>query len=371
MPIQLTITAHLEDQVKLAWQIEFTQFMPYTVARRPLEKYVTALRSKLELLGTSEALAPDSTALNAILLAVAREGYKIYQALFFSPGTPTDQIQAAVNDASDDQLLVFSDASIHIPWGFLQRSEPIDTGRAADALAGLLVSHLRITTRFNLSDFLRPKPIPRERFRAIYAIGDAELTTVMAQLSESEKFDLLRLMHYEVGRQPTWQACRAKWREIEDFDSLIYIFGHSNGERLMLDRDDPESNLDKMEFRMTFGRTRKSGDGASRRPASALSIFNGCSTLAGDGGAGFLDVTSTDGFLGFIGVEAKITNINATRCAIFLLKLLCESGLNIQDALARLHRSQELFPTCLLYSCYAHPEFRVLPVEAGALEVSA
>jgi hypothetical protein len=90
---------------------------------------------------------------------------------------------------------------------------------------------------------------------------------------------------------------------------------------------------------------------------NTLCFINGCRTADGDWGNGFLSVTSTHGFQGFIGSEAEIPNDCATRYAVEFLTELLEEGSSVDRAYEKIRRT--CFPMSLWYSCYAYPGFRL------------
>lgn len=366
MDLQLRISGHGLTSMKLGWTVDgTTPYEPYLVGRNTLVAAVARSRKLLDRLTDLQRRRADDQ-YPALFAELADAGADLSIALF----TPSDggdaaahEVKKLIEETSGGRLLVFSDASVHVPWNFVYRGSdprafqytPHPEGGATD----FWVSLFSITTRFTKTRYMPDQPIPRHEFRALYAISEVELAAVTPSLTEDEIKALQGLLQCEVGHAKTLDECKSRWERMKASDGLLYFFGHSDGTRIRLDRTGDTGELNNLKFVSWF---RKEG----AKPYSAtISFFNGCRTLSGDGDDGFLTATAAPGFQGFIGVEATVENVFATKCAIRFLTYLCEHGHSVQEAIDLLHADRDLFPLSLLYSCYAHPHFRVSPSRAG------
>src|SRR5262249_4760853 len=162
-----------------------------------------------------------------------------------------------------------------------------------------------------------------------------------------------KIQSYEVGAVAEWELCRRKWREISKQDSILYVYGHSDGTTIELDPEvDRKPKMEAIRFHNFF----------RKADATSASIFflNGCVTGSGNDHNGFLRVTSMPGFYGFIGTEARVPNTFASEYGTDFMHHLCEMGQSVYQTYEELRTRH--FPLSLLYSCFAHPEFRVEPV---------
>jgi hypothetical protein len=138
--------------------------------------------------------------------------------------------------------------------------------------------------------------------------------------------------------------------EWSDKDSVIYVFWSFRWKSIFLNNaNDSTSKLTR-----TVLRALKLADTESK----TICFINGCRSGAGLLGSGFLAVTSSQGFYGFIGSEAELSNVFAARYGAAFMSCLCSGG-SVQEAFSLLRT--DFFPLSLFYTCYAQPEFRLLP----------
>jgi hypothetical protein len=212
------------------------------------------------------------------------------------------------------------------------------------------------------------RPRPQAEFCLLSVLDEKELEAVKAVLDDEEKRFLARLLGRPVGGAYTWRASKRCWDDIGERDSVLYVFCHADGTKLLLPPDD---KIDVVEFSMNFEkrfnqRRRSSGhQGGPTRPTYCLCFLNGCSTAAGRFDNSFLTVTARPGFCGFIGTEARVPIEFAGRFGLAALYYLVEKGLAVQEVIDRLRRQH--WPLGLLYSNFAHPGFHIEPAADPAL----
>jgi hypothetical protein len=268
--------------------------------------------------------------------------------------------------------IILCDETVHVPWGFAHFGEasdlPQDVQCSIADLVNFWLTCFRLTVRFQGGSSRLPKP-GQQRCRALYALHEDLFTRSRTELRRRRadldaKLDLL-LADGSVSAT-TWTECQRHWRDMaEDYDSVLYMFGHSDGESIVLADGDktPEAVLPASGFTSRF---RKRGDTRS----ASICILNGCRTAAPARGipwpASFLHATRRPGFFGFVGTEIEIPNTVASRYGVALLWRLCHEGEALGEAFDALRRDASLFPANLLYSCFANRNFR-LPISVSAV----
>jgi hypothetical protein len=269
------------------------------------------------------------------------------------PGTAA-QVKRIITEATEPiELTVSTDGSVHIPWAFLYRKDPyeLDTQGQPDAttikdFSDFWLGIFKIYVRYSVTDLIRCSRSKRDTFRFLYALNKDLFNSALRVLPQDEQTTCSRLLSEEVGEVTTWAGCREKWRSIEGKNSIIYVFGHSDGDDIVLEGD---TRITTAQFNFLF----KKHEGAS----DTVCVLNGCRTGVGPLFDSFIKVTSGPGFHGFIGTEAEVANNFAASYGIELMKQICENGRSVGEAFESLQ--QEKFPTSLFYTCYANPEFRV------------
>jgi hypothetical protein len=373
----------VEDKVKLVWRVGDAILSPYFVNGEALTTAAQRVRDVLcrisynymrdptpDYFQLLPELVSAGDELNAVLFTViegsdrSAEQIKKYLAEL-----PT--IDLLEHPHGRTRLTIFSDASVHIPWNFVIRAEssslPAKKTETIKDFSQFWISALAITSRFNKSELLPLKRRTREDCKVLYALHKERYLAAKKILLPEEQSRFDKLLSYEVKDATTWDRCREKWTGISDSDSILYIFAHSDGQRLFLnnkkENEDGSDFLDAARFLKTF---RKKGSTTS----ATVCFVNGCQTSAGLGRNSFLAVTSGIGFQGFIGTEAEVSNEFAIRYGIEFMDRLYLKGLTVLATMNEL--LIHLFPQSLLYSCFAHGDFRIEPAEScrGSIHVS-
>jgi hypothetical protein len=223
-------------------------------------------------------------------------------------------------------------------------------------------SRFCIATRFSKTSHLKDEARSRTNFRVLYVLHKDAFQKARSQLAPPDQLCLDRLIAQDATNAVDWNSARDKWRSIAENDSIIYIFGHSNGQEIALsDGDEPHHRLSAGAFRSSF---KKKGT-----RSATICFTNGCWTAAGHKDQSFLTATALPGFHGFIGSEAEVSNEFATRYGLEFMRNICDRGCSIQETFE--HLRQELFPLSLLYSCFAHGKFRIEPRAVPASQSNA
>jgi hypothetical protein len=357
------------DEAKLVWSDANSILAPYFINRGALVKAAAKTRAILTELSTHYRTTQDPDYI-PFLSPLRAAGEELWNVLFYvTEGAESSarQIQELLLEVQDrDSLTIFSDAGVHIPWNFIYRGDATQNltpdGTIAD-FSDFWSAFFQISTRFTKTNLLTKKTRPRSTFKVLYALHKDNYTAACRHLPPVQKAYLDRLLSYEIGSATNWPACREKWRRIEENDSILYLFGHSDGKMIKLDdSEDISSQLDAPRFLTTF---KKRSDTRS----ATICFVNGCHTAAGAFGESFLALTSGPGFQGFIGTEAEVSNVFATTYGAEFMHRMCEEGKSVHQAMNELRT--ELFPLSMLYSCFAHGEFKVEPPASGWSKVDA
>jgi hypothetical protein len=261
------------------------------------------------------------------------------------------------------KLRVVTDVGVQIPWNFVFDQDALSpkpfTGTISD-FDGFWMNKLAIYVRFN-GILPSRSALDRNSLKTLLAFDEEEFLRARTQITltnplVSRIIDDLETR--EVGTVQNWDDCREKWRDIQDKNSVLYIFGHSNGKEISL-KGDPSTIPEADKSRYVLGTGNFTGVFSKPRRSSSRTIcfINGCRTAGGVMDDGFLGVTSAKGFDGFIGAEAEISNVDATLYAAEFLNRLINKGESVGSIMESLRR--DLFPTSIWYSCYADPDFSI------------
>jgi hypothetical protein len=371
--LQLQVSAQ-DPLIKLSWSALDRQggfmapFGVYCISQMRLRSAAKAVRAELKSI--AEEYLTSNGSYEQLFAPLATAGELLKDAVFPRDDPDAQGVLAYVAARSvGSSLYITTDATVQVPWSFVFLGDPVDlpapTGTIAD-FAEFLCLRFKIRLRYSLINSPPlTRPIRRESVKTLLALHEERFATVKRLLADPryakpEHGDTLekmnRLLEHDVGWTVDWADCRAKWKRIGRSDSVFYIFAHSDGRTLSLKegfkkQDKLKYHLQAGGFESWFG---KQKDDSSQ----TLCFINGCRTVDGELDDGFLSVTSAHGFQGFIGSEAEISSVWATRYAAEFLYRLVEEGKSVDEAYEELR--ELCFPMSLWYSCYAHPQFRVV-----------
>jgi hypothetical protein len=171
-----------------------------------------------------------------------------------------------------------------------------------------------------------------------------------------------------------WEEIKKDWDHVKDnSDSVIYVFGHSNGELIAL-KDNCDDSIHGIlpvsQFSENFRK-------AERTTSASIVVLNGCRTSAPTSAdpwpPSFLKATRGPGFYGFVGTEAQVPNDRACLFGAHLLKRLRSGTETLGQAFDELRSDPDLFPLSLVFTCFANREFRLpanAPGDPQAMEIS-
>jgi len=382
MPDVLHLQLAAQDQlVKLSWSTlesqsgYVTPFGVYCVAQTRLKDAAQGVRATLR--DIADEYRSSNANYKTHFPTLARAGERLKNAVFPRDSeTAQDVLAYVASRGRSSSLNVTTDATVQVPWGFVYLGDPKKPPPLTETIADFadfLSVAFRIRIRYSLvSGSPLTRPISRQRVKTLLALHESRFENAKQVLfsdvddepvapghAKNITQKMKRLLEHDVGWTVNWDECHEKWKSIEQSDSVFYIFAHSDGKTLSLkDTEELEKNekfkyeLQADGFENYFGKQKQD-------TSQTLCFINGCRTADGEWDNGFLSVTSAHGFQGFIGSEAEISNVWATRYAVEFLYRLIEEGKSVDEAYEELR--ELCFPMSLWYSCYAYPHFRVSP----------
>jgi hypothetical protein len=156
------------------------------------------------------------------------------------------------------------------------------------------------------------------------------------------------LTKIEVRDRYDWPSAEEACDEMGDWNSVVFVFAHSDGDHLELEN----SRIDSLQFAEMLQRKRHLG-------RTRLLVLNCCLSVAGEENCSLLGSVADRGFCGLVGTEAGILNTHAIHCGTRLIWSLCAKGLTLGAAFDSMQNDPDLFPLNLLYTCYAERDFRL------------
>jgi hypothetical protein len=356
----IALFATIENSyLKLAWSDGVTRLWPYCVLLASIERHSERIREVLSDITQHHLNTEENKELDyaPYLDRLERAGAELRAALFDAKDNAevAQEAEDMLQQSHDRQdLSIFSE--ICVPWGFVCdrafKTQKTLSGTIGD-FAGFWSSRFILTLRGGQQPSrMAPGPRKRETFRMLHALHKDRFNKALERLPGKQKKILEGIVDYTVGNVTNWDECRARWSQIQENDSLLHIFGHSDGTKVYLkDASSDETYcLEADRFKSLFAK------GKQTRSVT-ICFLNGCRTGGGQVGESFLDVLFDRGFQGFIGTEAEVSNEFAALYAAEFMNLLWNEGSSVRDAFDALRT--KLFPLSLMYSCYAHPEFCV------------
>jgi hypothetical protein len=274
-----------------------------------------------------------------------------------------------------DFKVILETDDLFVPWGLVFAARmsdlPAEPKVSLADMGGFWLSHFNISITYS-----RTKTFPVQRKTStskLFALHEVMFTQAKELLKTEDEECLQRLERLiDENMRPAidWDDFKASWEKVgAQHDSVLYFFGHSNGQRIELrdktgndvndvsKADDPAYDLNASGL---IG-LRKEAPGDS----VAIFLFNGCSTAAPSPdskevpiSANFLKATCDRGYFGFIGTETQVSNLFACRYGTEFLWRLYQENRSVGQAFDELLQSDKLFPQNLLYSCYADRRFR-------------
>jgi hypothetical protein len=333
----------------------------YCVKKSRLKSSSEAVRKILQAIA-SKYLVPSGR-YEPYLEALANAGAGLRTALF-SAIDDSDTLQLQQHIASlppGTHLDIRTDGSVQVPWNFVffgdlhNIAPPRSDIRDFDDYWS---SRLTVNVRYILTRPARAQ-IPRSSLKSLLTLHRkrfAKATKILEKYPDLQR-QLQELRAFDVGECNNWPECETLWKKIKDCNSIVYIFAHTAEDKLYLEDEDELDIETAFKYEINAARFLSIFKKDARAQTSTLCFINGCRTAAGELGDDFLSVTSSTGFLGFIGSEAEISEEWATRYAVQFLHGLIFRSRSVQEIYDELRT--DCFPLSLWYSCCANPKLTV------------
>jgi hypothetical protein len=356
MEIEVDISSN-DSFVKLSWKSGNDWSYRYSIPAVNVKFHSTKIRELLTAMN-SELGCDNEADYSHYVTQLRQSGRDLYNTLL--PQNGSDQARAARNriaSSLNGLLTVRSDCSVHVPWGFVHDGQPVvidPTRSVLTKFAGFWLSRFSIVTRFYGGGCCRKSwAIDPDQFAVLYALHEKEFQDVTQSdlIPKNDLPHLSRLLRLDVGHAWNWTKAEEKWSRMKDKDGVLFVLAHSDGVELLLqDRGTDGADMNPDRFQNIF--TKSEGDSSA-----TLLILNGCATAIGNETLSYMAATARDGFCGFIGTEAEVTNRDAVLYGTRLLWKLCTECSTLREAFEAMRTDPDLFPRSLSYSCFAHPNF--------------
>ena len=301
----------------------------------------------------------------AYLRALARAGAGLASAIVTAAdGTFHGAVLSSLAKLPPETALRIVTDGLEVPWNFVYAGatpNEVEARGTLEDFKDFWLSRFKVRIRFSNTNDMPEPPISRSRVRTLLALHESRFRSAMDLLAENlpdlrDKVECL--LEHQIGSTNDWIDCEKKWREIEDNDSILYIFAHRDEEGRLSLKDNPlAADCDKYEISSDEFQAFFRKQNAVAAQSNTLCFVNGCRTAAEGWGERLLSATSAVGFQGFIGSEAEIASDLATRYAVEFLFALLKEGKSVDEAYEE--TKTKCFPMSLWYSCYAHPQFRI------------
>ena len=353
---RLTVSAIDGPWIKISWGDELGHIASYTIGRQMFVDFVKDCRQALSAL--AETYRTEARPYGVPLLReLARAGSALYNHLFRAAPQEQELADMARQVWEGDRrrkrtLTIAVSEAAQAPWGVIFEDDPDDTDDDVDPKnwKGFWSIRYRLGLIYEMRRVIAfHEPRSRERFRTLFVFNRDAYEQMLSNLDDERRDTLDRLIALPVGPVFTSIDCKRIWTELADHNCVILFLVHASGKKLSLKNDDVIT-VDK--FLHIFRRQ----TGGPLQP-SCLVFLNGCNTAVGELDHGYLTATWRPGFCGFIGTEVD-TPLRLAACILVdFMELVVECGASVQEAIDRIR--VEHWPVSLIYSAYAHPDFRV------------
>lgn len=305
----------------------------------------------------------------ALVSEVAKEGYGLYDTLFFGLDPPDKVMAKRVRAWVSDKVHPFEDTItfrisglVHIPWSLLydQQIGGVDpsAGSNFDALPHFWSSKYGLVTSYEaIPPFEEQWPV--EQFGLLFGAHQEVWKAVVDLLPADEGTALRALMSPD---QPkfSFQELASLWEGQKDKapHGLLSFLCHASGTNLLMGNETISASM----FTQRFERNE-----AVLQPPTVV-FLGGCQTAIGDleGGPkeGFLSATAKEGYCGFIGTEAKVPDLFMLRFFVRFLNLFYAGEGTIGEIMQKLRRDH--WPLSLVIAVCCPRELKLSPKPSGS-----
>jgi hypothetical protein len=365
--LSVKITVDGEIRLKVVWSLNGVDFDPYFIDRVMVQEAAKDIRVQLKTL-VKECMKTGCMDTGKILKDIAKDGFKLYRALFFDAGksiTKPEDVQQWLAELPGPKRISFNvDDLVHVPWGLIYDADP-DVSNSNGYLTGnpeqddiqsfqsFWCLKYRVSAIYSMITPLSIRDLrPAKYFKMLSVVNKSALDTSMQNLMEPEN-KILKWVQKTFGEPVTnREEFFKQWKEIGPQINLLYFYCHASGNSLSLDVNDLlNTSLLKLNMKRA---------GSPKQLSPCMVFINGCSTATGDPKGGFLEATGSSGLCGFIGTETVVPNVFALRFGLAFLYHFIHQGLPVFEVMDILRKNH--WPLSLIYSTYCFPELQVGPI---------
>jgi hypothetical protein len=355
---------------------------PYLVDAGPLQQAASAVRTQLRAIAFMPGRC-SAAEFASLLHDLAQRGQELFLQLMpasdSASGDSTEvqgRLQQAEQSSSGERhelKVTLGTERLFVPWGFvfsrsMDNLPKVPSVSLAD-MTGFWLSQFNISIAYGGS-----RPLPNDRkasFCRLFALHEDMFARAKTSLVDEHMDECLARLDALLEDQPKpttdWDNFESAWTRVtDDYDTILYMYGHSDGKRIQL-RDSGDDPKDNPKFDLLVSSLRRFRK--KTRGSASIFILNGCRTAAPTStsaeepmSANFLKETRQLGYYGFIGTEAQVSNTFACRYGTEFLWRLCKEGKSVGEAFDELLERDDLFPQNVLYTCYADRKFRFASV---------
>jgi len=359
--VRVDITTPEDNQLKVVWNDPEAPWGAYLINRALVEDCAKKVRSALDSM-VDQALKGASAGDGGTLRQLAREGSMLHRALFLRESGEQDP--AEVRDyyaAKPECRFRFRlPPGVSVPWGLIYPGVAKEVPESFSASAcepfwGLLRQSATLHER------MKPNVIGSgaANLSLLRVTQTAPFKKAVAGLDGDERAFLDWIEKQYGGAVSTRESLEGIWAEKGASAGMLYFYCHANANELATDDDDPLTFTDLLLVLDSSSRP--------RGQSGCLMLLYGCSTAGPSNRGGFLSSANSGGFCGFVGTETKVPDVFALRFALRLIHRMFSTGETLGEAMAVMVRRH--LPLSLLFSVYAHPDFR-MPVAGMSLPMN-
>jgi hypothetical protein len=344
----------------------------YSVDAGPLQQAALAVREQLRILAfLKDQGTMDKFAMQLRNLAI--RGQELFLQLMPAQDSHVaSEIQqrlehvTSTSSVERPNLIVnLGTERLFVPWGFVFSREidnvPELPSLSLQDLKGFWLSEFNISVVYGGTRAM--PPARKSQYCRLLALHENMFVGAKNSLTKESLERLDMILDGDPTPAMDWDSFEVSWNQVrDDHDSVLYLFGHSDGKRIQL-RDEAKDLGDDPKYDLLVSSLKRFRKKA--RDSASIFILNGCRTAAPERGpteepisANFLKETRQPGYYGFIGTEAQVSNTFACRYGTEFLWRLCKQGKSVGETYDELLNLQDLFPQNLLYTCYADRDFR-------------
>jgi hypothetical protein len=352
--ITVDISRNLQDgTLRIRWSKGSRAHRPYFVKQPLIELHAQNVRNALQNL-VDAGYDGRTGEYGELTAALARQGFNLYDALFFGATKP-DQVQAKiVKDwvttrlrPGEDRITFSVTSKIHIPWGLIY-DQPVEGDEGDSAPDPRVFEHFwcqkfeAATQYFDIPPLGTDVAWRADDFAILFGADEQVWNSALEALPGAMQAILRNLIGHPEQPKFKLQELVAEWgrrNRAGKPHGFLSFFCHAAGAALCVGGETVPAPL----FEQRFSR-----DDASDVVPPTLVFLAGCQTAIGDLETGFIEATGGPGYCGFIGTEAKVPDVFTLKFLAYFLKRFYAGGRDVSQVMHELRG--EHWPISLVFA---------------------